>query len=235
VSGPLEHVLAWKDADPERFVAATFVGHSRPIEELDFGPPLTAERLRREYDANRLSGMGEIVAQYTGIAPSDARLEPFFALAAELDLPVLIHMGGLGAPSKSFRSAVGNPLLLEDVVARYPGLRIYIENAGYPFLSETIALMTQYPQVYADLSTVLRIIPVEEFHEFLRSLLRAGLSARLMFGSDGGVWPQAITHAVQTIESVPFLSELQKRDLFYNNAARFLRLTDEEIARHHRR
>jgi predicted TIM-barrel fold metal-dependent hydrolase len=28
-------------------------------------------------------------------------------------------------------------------------------------------------------------------------------------------------------------TEVQKRDILYNNAARFLRLSDEEIAKHH--
>ena len=32
-----------------------------------------------------------------------------------------------------------------------------------------------------------------------------------------------------------FLDEAQKRDIFYNNAARFLRLGETEIAAHHGR
>jgi predicted TIM-barrel fold metal-dependent hydrolase len=35
------------------------------------------------------------------------------------------------------------------------------------------------------------------------------------------------------VRDAPFLSEMQKRDILYDNAARFLRLRDEEIARHH--
>ncbi len=45
--------------------------------------------------------------------------------------------------------------------------------------------------------------------------------------------PRTIDVAIKTIEEAPFLSEEQKRDIFYNNAARFLRLSKEEIARHH--
>ena len=37
---------------------------------------------------------------------------------------------------------------------------------------------------------------------------------------------------VDAIESAPFLNEQQKRDIFYNNAARFLRLSQEQIAAH---
>jgi hypothetical protein len=38
-----------------------------------------------------------------------------------------------------------------------------------------------------------------------------------------------------SVESIPFLTAAQKRDILYNNAARFLRLPPDEIARHHRR
>jgi predicted TIM-barrel fold metal-dependent hydrolase len=56
-----------------------------------------------------------------------------------------------------------------------------------------------------------------------------------MFGSDQMVWPQTIEVAVESITGAPFLSEDQKRDILYNNAARFLRLTPQQIAKHHGR
>jgi uncharacterized protein len=54
-----------------------------------------------------------------------------------------------------------------------------------------------------------------------------------MFGSDQMVWPEGIDAAMEAIETASFLSEVQKRDIPYHNAARFLRLSDEEVARHH--
>ena len=53
-----------------------------------------------------------------------------------------------------------------------------------------------------------------------------------MFGSDQMTWPGMIERGLEAIESAPFLTEDQKRDILYNNAARFLRLSDEQIARH---
>ena len=50
-----------------------------------------------------------------------------------------------------------------------------------------------------------------------------------MFGSDPMVWPEAIEYAIESIETAAFLSTQQKRDIFFNNAARFLRLSDEQI------
>ena len=62
--------------------------------------------------------------------------------------------------------------------------------------------------------------------------MRAGLGKRIMFGSDQMVWPEKIGEAVETIKQAPFLTEEQKRDIFYNNAARFLELNEEEIELH---
>lgn len=75
--------------------------------------------------------------------------------------------------------------------------------------------------------------PRNVFHDYLETLIDVNLGQRLMFGSDQNAWPESIPLAIQAIKSAPFLSEEQKRNIFYNNAARFLRLNKEEIARHH--
>ena len=49
------------------------------------------------------------------------------------------------------------------------------------------------------------------------------------------VWPGVIEPSLAAIEEADYLSEEQKRDILYNNAARFLRLSEEEIDRHHGR
>ena len=84
-----------------------------------------------------------------------------------------------------------------------------------------------------DLSTITWIIPRKAFHKYLQGLIDAGLGKRLMFGSDQMIWPETIPMAIEAIESAEFLTEEQKRDIFYNNAARFLRLDEETIAQHH--
>jgi len=45
-----------------------------------------------------------------------------------------------------------------------------------------------------------------------------------MFGSDEMIWPDALSAAIDSIQKAPLLSDRQKRDILYNNAARFLRL-----------
>jgi hypothetical protein len=46
--------------------------------------------LRDEVRAGRVKALGELVPQYLGVSPNDARLEPYWQLAEEFDLPVAI-------------------------------------------------------------------------------------------------------------------------------------------------
>jgi predicted TIM-barrel fold metal-dependent hydrolase len=208
-------VQRWVAAAPGRFIAAPFILHP--------GQP-APDVLRREYAAGRLRGMGEIATQLGGVRPDDPALEPYFALAEELDLPTLIHTEGIGPYMPGFRVAAGHPTLLEGVLVRHPKLRLFIENSGYPYRDEMIAMMYQYPQLHGDLSTISWLIPRSAFHDYLQAFVRAGLGKRLMFGSDQMRWPQKIGEGIEAIQQAPFLTEEQKRDILYNNAARFLRL-----------
>jgi predicted TIM-barrel fold metal-dependent hydrolase len=211
-------VQQWVAAAPGRFIAAPFI--LRPGQ-----PP--AELLRQELAAGRLTGMGEIATQLSGIAPNDPALEPFFALAEDHDVPVLIHTLGIGPYLPSFRVSAGNPVLLEEVLVRHPKLRLFVENAGYPFRGEMIAMMTQYPELHADVSTITWVIPRAAFYDHLEALVRAGLGKRIMFGSDQMRWPDRIGEGISAIEDAPFLTHEQKRDVLFHNAARFLRLESQ--------
>ena len=77
--------------------------------------------------------------------------------------------------------------------------------------------------------------PRAAFYRYLARITEAGFADRVMFGSDQMVWPGVLEPAVATIADAPFLTETQKRDILYNNAARFLRLSEDEVARHHGR
>jgi predicted TIM-barrel fold metal-dependent hydrolase len=211
-------VQKWVAAAPDRFIAAPFI--------LQPGRP-DPEVLRKAYAAGRFAGLGEIATQLTGVPPNDPALKPYFALAEELDLPVLIHTEGIGPYLPGFRTAAGNPVLLEDVLVRHPKLRLFVENAGYPYRGEMIAMMYQYPQLHADVSTISWVIPRLAFYDYVEAFVRAGLGKRLMFGSDQMRWPEKIGEGIEAIEQAPFLTEEQKRDILYHNAVRFLRLEQD--------
>jgi predicted TIM-barrel fold metal-dependent hydrolase len=60
--------------------------------------------------------------------------------------------------------------------------------------------------------------------EFLRNAKEAGYLDRIMFGSDQMIWPYAIEKSIRFLNSLTFLTKQEKEDIFYNNAARFLKL-----------
>lgn len=217
-------VKAWTAAYPERFIPAPFI-----LEASDEN----LEQLKADFESNTFRGMGEIGTQLHGMPPNDPALEPYFEWAEERDIPVLIHTLGIGPYMPHFSTAAGSPLLLEEVLQKHSDLRMFVENAGFPFRDEMIAMMYQYPQLYADVSTICWVIPQTAFYDYLEALVRAGLGKRLMFGSDQMVWPEKIGAAVRSIRQAPFLTKEQKRDILYNNAARFLGLGPAEIAAHH--
>jgi hypothetical protein len=240
-SGPLEAVEDWRNASPTRVWASPLFG--RPGFDYYDRPLPGLESLRTMYREEKLRAMAEITAQYEGLSPSDRTLEPYFALAEELDLPVGIHTGTSfpGTPysgKPNFRLALGNPLLLEDLLVRHPKLRVYIAHGGAPWTRETVELMGMYPQVYMDVAVIDWIggnQGIPRFHQFLQEMVAAGLAKRIMFGTDQMRWPDSIGMAIEAVQSAASVTAEQKRDILHGNAARVLRLSDQMIARHHGR
>jgi predicted TIM-barrel fold metal-dependent hydrolase len=230
-SGDLVQVEKWHAAAPARVIPAiSFLADERR----------TTEQLRGLITARQVSVFAEIGAQYRGLSLDDASLDPFFALAEELDVPVGVHLGE-GPPGGThvggyadYRVSSGHPLQLEPVLLKHPKLRLYVMHFGSPFVDEMIALLYSHPQVFVDVAQNDWGFPRAHFYSQLKRLVDAGYGKRILFGSDQMIWPHTIAVAIDTIEKAPFLSAAQKRDIFYNNAARFLRLTPEEIARHQR-
>ncbi len=232
LSGPAEYVARWRAAAPERFIAGlTFqIGNDMP----------PVDELRAMHERGDLAVLGEVTNPYIGIAPDDPRMAPYWALAEELDIPVAIHVGP-GPPGVAYLGSTGyaahlhSALTMEEILFRHPRLRVYLMHAGYPMIDDLLAVLYTHPQVYVDVGVIVYSQPRDAFYRYLRSIVEAGFGKRVMFGSDQMVWPGVIERAVAVIEEAPFLDPEQKRDILYHNAARFLRLSEDEIARHHGR
>jgi predicted TIM-barrel fold metal-dependent hydrolase len=229
-SGPPSLVRLWRAESPERIIPAVLLRLGQGQVPLD--------TLRAMHERGELAVLGEVTTQYQGIHPADPALAPYWALAEELDIPVGIHVG-TGPPGVAYMGAEGytaalhSALTMEEVLFRHPQLRVYLMHAGYPMLDDTLALLYVHPQVYVDLGVIIFTQPRPALYRFLEGLVDAGFGERILFGSDQMVWPGVIERSIAVINEAPFLTEQQKRDILYNNAARFLRLSDEEIARHH--
>jgi len=173
----------------------------------------------------KIDFFGEILSQYYGISSSDTLLSPYYALAEKYGLPVGIHTGGAGPNhgSPNFRLELGNPLLLEKLLSRFPTLKIWLMHSGDQYFNDAISVMQKSKQVYADISVISNpeIVPAERFANIMKTFMDAGLEDRLMFGTDNG----NIDKVIGAVRGLPFLSREQKDKIFYQNAERFFTLT----------
>jgi len=216
--------LKWHDNDPGRFIAGASIRGSddTPLPDLAV--------LRKGFAEKKFGVLGEVTSQYAGASLSDPRYDPYLSLCEEFDIPLALHTGTMPPGTTQdecclkARARFGHPELIEDALNRHPKLRLNLMHCGYPYLEETIAILMQYPQVNADLGAIDWLLPRPAFHSYLKALVDAGHTKRLMFGSDHMYWPDGIGLAIEAVEAAPFLSDDAKNDIFFANAVRFYKL-----------
>jgi hypothetical protein len=131
ISGNYNSVEDWisKDTD-KRFIRGFEVESAEGLDTITF------ENLIRE---GKIEIFGEIGAVYKGLTLSDPGFEPYLRICEKYDIPVALHTGG-GPPGISYiegysacRIALGDPFLIEDVLVKFPKLRIYLMHSGEVF------------------------------------------------------------------------------------------------------
>jgi hypothetical protein len=218
--GSLATIKEFQLADTGRFIPG--LGYPDPQNNP---LPDTASFIRYFLE-KKFSVFGELGLQYEGKTLADPEFEPYLAICERLGIPVALHTG-MGPPNTpynccpKFRTHLGNPQLVEEVLIRHPKMKIQLMHMGFPWLQETKAIMNVYPQVYADIGAINWLRPVADFYSYFKSLIEAGYGKHLMYGSDQMAWEDAIPLSIKNVENAPFLTEEQKQDIFYNNAARF--------------
>ena len=224
VFGDPASVKKWQDMMPGRVIPGTSFN-----EGMNPDARVPIEDLRKDFTTGGFKVMGEIGLQYEGMSPSDPSVDKYFALAEQLDIPVAIHMGTGGSgraniTSPKFRGSMGNPLLLEDLLARHPKLRVQVMHAGYPMIDNMLTLLQANSHVYVDVAGLIWSYPLKEVNRYIERLVDAGFEDRVMFGTDQMEWPKLMSYSISVIQNADYLTPEQKRDILYNNAARFLRL-----------
>jgi hypothetical protein len=179
------------------------------------------EWVEQQIQAGKINFLGELLNQYYGVTPSDSLMFPFYELAVRYDLPVGIHTGGAGPDhgSPNFQLELGDPTLLKPILEACPSVRLWIMHSGDQYFKETIQLMIDHPNVYADISVVANpdIVEKVRIYTTLKAFYDAGLEDRLMFATDNG----DIQKMVATVMDLDFLTVSQMQKLFYKNAETF--------------
>jgi len=96
--------------------------------------------------------------------------------AGELGIPVQIHTG-MGNLNKSA------PLYLKELIAALPKVKFDLFHCGVPWTDDLLALLHNYPNVWADLCW-LPLISTTVARRFIREALEIGNAHRIVWGCD---------------------------------------------------
>ena len=175
--------------------------------------------LRRCIDA--APGFLGFAVSGSGSGPaSDPVWTPFYRLCIEAGVPVLVFVGttGLGAGLPGGRGILlddCHPRHLDFVAARFPDLRIVAARPGWPWQTETIAVLLHKRNIWYDLhGWSPKYFTADLKHEIPRRLRE-----RVMFGAD---YPLFTYERLERDWRALDLPEDVLDDVMCRNAERFL-------------
>lgn len=147
-------------------------------------PVVAVERARVLIDECGVRGF-KFHPTVQGFDPRDESLFPLYSLLEERRVPALFHTGqtgiGAGTPGGSgMRIGLSNPILLDEVAARFGELQIIMAHPSVPWQDEAIAVATHKVNTWIDLSGW----SPKYFPEALVRQANSLLQNRVLFGSD---------------------------------------------------
>jgi len=219
ICGRIESIALFTSAD-KRFIPA--------YQDYD-DTLLPIQKFEEFVKTGKIKVFGEVMAVYKGKTLADSSYQPYLAICEKYGIPIAYHSGGSFPNAQQFgwpkyRITLGDPFLIEEVLVKYPKLKVYLMHAGENFYENTLRMMDGYPNLYADLGVEMWLHPMtKDFAvKFLKSAKEYGILDRVMFGSDQMVWPEAITSSINFLNALDFLTKEEKQKIFYDNAKKFL-------------
>ena len=137
-----------------------------------------APRMLNDAAALGLSGVA-ISPAFQGFHPQHSAAMQMYEACADRGLPVFVTM-----PVPCTAGAIlefARPILWDEVARALPNLSLIISQLGYPWIDETLVLLSKHENVYADLSGVAS--RPWQLYTALQSALSLGVMDKLFFGS----------------------------------------------------
>jgi len=169
----------------------------------------------------KLSGL-KLHPQVQAFEPNDHRHYPLYSKCAELEVPITFHTGstywGAGRHGGGgIKLRFSDPMLVDDVAADFPELKIIMAHPGWPWQDEQLAVATHKENVYIDLSGW----SPKYFRPLLVTYMKKLIPHKFLFGTDYPMLtPQRWLRDFEGLN----LSEEVRRMVLRDNARRLLRL-----------
>ena len=164
----------------------------------------------------------KVMLTFRGKKLNDQLIHPVLEAAQKFRLPVVMHCGYPPPGTRRNVLTYSNPISIDEFASSYPRANMIITHMGYPFTDISIALATQYSNVYLDLSNLAYMMPDRLKELLIRANEIIGVQ-KILFGSDGNS-PEMIEIAVDYFDNIDFLSKEDIEKILGLNGAKLLKL-----------
>ncbi len=209
---PTEIVAELVEAYPERFLGFAGVDPHKGAEAAAF--------LRRA--VTEMGLVGAMISPWEHLMFSDDEsYYPIYETCVEFDIPIWIHTSFNF--SRQIPMEYGHPLHLDRVAVRYPDLKIIAGHAGWPWVTEMVAVAWRHPHVYLDISGIRQKymgMPGTGWEPLIH-YGNSVLQDKVLFST---AWPLLqLEQAVRDVKDLPLKEEVKVKWLG-ENARKLLRL-----------
>ena len=189
---------------------------------LHFHPNELGE-IREYIQDGRVRGL-KLYPGYEPFYPNDVKFAPLYDLAAEMNVPVMIHSGDTFTPKGKLKYS--HPLHVDEAAVDFPGVNFVICHLGSPWFRDCMEVVYKNKNVYTDISGLVLGDFSDRFESYMRKQLQEMLvygvePDKVLFGTD---WP------ISSMESyIDFIEELSipekdRKKIMYENAAKLFHL-----------
>lgn len=160
--------------------------------------------------------------------PFASEFDDFYRILTENGMVALWHMGATPSPVGSLR--ISQPLVIEEVARRHPGLIQIMAHMGHPWTTDASIVLRKHPRVFADVSGV----PARAFgaYQALVTAQEWGTVRKLLFGSDYALWTpkdaQARLRSITELRAgnLPYVLEDTVESIIHRDTLSLLELDD---------
>ena len=158
----------------------------------------------------------KLVPPMQGFRFDDPRYDPLWQKAAELDIIVWTHAAHQkSTPGTDAR--LGQPMLVESVALKFPGLKIVLGHCGFPWVWESWSLASRHPNLYVDISAYKDL-----YDQFpWQAYTTGGTENKLLFATDNPIF--GFSDCVEAVRKLP-IGENFKSAILGTNAQALLGL-----------
>ena len=205
----------WIDYSPN-----IFIPFYNPPEKVQKNSDVT-EQMEQELQELDYKGL-KLMISFRNKHFYDIIVQAILEVAQSHNLIVLMHTGWPPPGTKKPVLSYSNPVEMDDYFNSFPKVKFVIAHMGFPFSDVAIALATQYPNIFLDISNLPYMAPLK-----LRELLLMAKDIigthKILFGTDGFV-PEMIEIAVDCFNKVDYLTKSEIEQIMGLNAMKLLGL-----------